>query len=155
MIFYSVQGSAVHYAWEKFTTICAPIYTKVLLAAPCPLLSNILLSTYKNTAQNKNIHRLTIKLLHSARGYSKHHKSQIIRARELKFWDNVHPPPHVSCQVSGVRCQVSGVTYFFFFFQKWWGYSVEGLLSTGPTRLVSIISRDFKTLPSTVQYCAE
>ena len=31
MIFCSVQGSALHYTWEHFTTICAPIYTKVLL----------------------------------------------------------------------------------------------------------------------------
>ena len=34
-----------------------------------------------------------------------------MRARELKFWDNVHPPPHVRSQVSDVRCQVSGVRF--------------------------------------------
>ena len=69
----------------------------------------------------------------------------------LNFWENVHPPPRATCQVSciwcqvsGVRCQVlrvrchvSGVTCHFFssifFWTTWWGYSVEGLLSTGPT----------------------
>ena len=52
-----------------------------------------------------------------------HHKSQTVRARELTFWETVHPPPsvtrHMSCvtyQVSIVKCQVSGV----FFFIKWW-----------------------------------
>ena len=69
-----------------------------------------------------------------------HHKSQTVKARKLKFWENVHPPPCVTCQVSRVRCtcQVSGVTcqvsrvwcqlsgvicrmlHFFFFFTKWW-----------------------------------
>ena len=38
----------------------------------------------------------------------KHCLSQPVRAGELKFWENVHPP--TICQVSGVRCQVSGVT---------------------------------------------
>ena len=47
---------------------------------------------------------------------SRHPKSQTIRARELKFWENVHPPPcvtcymsHVTCHMSHVRCQVSHV----------------------------------------------
>ena len=50
---------------------------------------------------------------------SKHHYTQIVRARELKFWENVHPPS-VTCQVSGVRCQVSCVMCFFLpcFFDK-------------------------------------
>ena len=45
----------------------------------------------------------------------------------------------VRCQVSGVWCQVSGVRFFSQFFCcfyssiKWWNYSVEDLLSTGPT----------------------
>ena len=37
--------------------------------------------------------------------------------------------------MSHVRCQVSGVTfflYYYFFFTKGWNYLVEGLLSTGP-----------------------
>ena len=36
---------------------------------------------------------------------SQHHKSQTVRARKLKFWENVHPDyvSHVRCQVSGVR----------------------------------------------------
>ena len=48
--------------------------------------------------------------------YSKHGLSQTVRARELTFWRNVHPPPcvtyqvsHVMYQVSRVRCHVSGV----------------------------------------------
>ena len=34
--------------------------------------------------------------------FSKHCQSQTIIAGELKFWENVHPPPCVRCQVSGV-----------------------------------------------------
>ena len=47
---------------------------------------------------------------------SRHHKSQIIRARELKCWEIVNPPlcvtchmSHVMCHMSSVRWQVSGV----------------------------------------------
>ena len=36
--FNSLQGNALHYTEEDFTTTCERIYTKVLLAAPCPLL---------------------------------------------------------------------------------------------------------------------
>ena len=32
---------------------------------------------------------------------------------ELKFLDNVHPPPCVTYHVSGIRCQVSGVGLLF------------------------------------------
>ena len=69
--------------------------------------------------------------------------TQTVRARELKYSDNVHPPPtyHMSgvmCQVSGVRCQVSLTRYiydifFFFSWTKWWGLSLKGLFSTGLT----------------------
>ena len=52
-----------------------------------------------------------------------------IRARELKFRENVHPPPcvtcrmscvachesHVMCQMSHVMCQMSHVNIFHFF----------------------------------------
>ena len=44
----------------------------------------------------------------------------------------------VRCQVSSVSCQLSCVRCTFFlsiFRTKWQSYSVEGLLSTGPTRL--------------------
>ena len=57
----------------------------------------------------------------SFRSESRHCLSQTVRAKELKFRENVHPH-HVShvrchmsgfrCQVSGVCCQVSGVTIF-------------------------------------------
>ena len=39
-----------------------------------------------------------------------YHKSQTTKARELKFWEIVHPPQHVTCHVSCVTCQVSHVT---------------------------------------------
>ena len=42
--------------------------------------------------------------------------TQTVRARKLKFRENVHPPPRVACQVSGVRV-------FFFF-----SYKVVGLV---------------------------
>ena len=56
---------------------------------------------------------------------SNHPYTQTARARELKFWENGHPPPRVTCHLSGVRCHVSGVTchvspvtfYFLFFFK--------------------------------------
>ena len=35
---------------------------------------------------------------------------QTVSARELKFWDNVHPPPCVTCHMSRVPCHVSRVT---------------------------------------------
>ena len=41
---------------------------------------------------------------------SKYHKSQTVRARELTFGENVHPPQHVTCHVSRVTCQVSRIT---------------------------------------------
>ena len=68
--------------------------------------------------------------------YSRYHKSQTIRARELKFQENVHPPQHVTCHMSWVTCHVSHVkccVFFFVSFTKWWSLSVEGLLSTGCT----------------------
>ena len=92
--------------------------------------------------------------------YSKQHNFQIVRARELKFGENIHPPTcvtfhvsHVMCHVSCVTCHMSRVTchvslflllftssffffFFFLFFSEWWSYSVECLLSTRPTRLV-------------------
>ena len=42
---------------------------------------------------------------------SKHHYTKTVRARELTFFENVHPHhvSHVRCQVSVVLCQVSHV----------------------------------------------
>ena len=40
---------------------------------------------------------------------SKHHKNQTVRARKLKFWENVHPTPYVICHLSNVTYQVSPV----------------------------------------------
>ena len=78
---------------------------------------------------------------------SKHHYTETVRPRELTVWENVHPPPHITCHVSHVKChvsgimchcQVSGVTcqvsqfVIYFFWTKWLSYFVEDLLSTGP-----------------------
>ena len=41
--------------------------------------------------------------------YSQHHKSQTIRAKELTFWENVHPTPCVMCHLSPVTCYLSHV----------------------------------------------
>ena len=54
---------------------------------------------------------------------SQHPHSQTVGARYLKFWENVHLPPSVMCHLScvmrhmsHVTCEVSHVTFFFFFF---------------------------------------
>ena len=64
---------------------------------------------------------------------------------ESSFWENNHPPPHVTYHVSCVRCHKPGVTcqvsclrchitcHIFFVFTKCWSWLVEGLLSMGPT----------------------
>ena len=72
---------------------------------------------------------------------SKHYLTQTVRARELEFWENDHPPPCVTwcmsgipCHASHVTCHLSHFTFFsFFLFFKWWSLLVEGLLSTGLT----------------------
>ena len=45
---------------------------------------------------------------------SKHCFSQTVRAKELTFWDNVHPPPCVTCHMSCVKCHKKQ----FFFLTK-------------------------------------
>ena len=62
---------------------------------------------------------------------SLYHKSQTVRARELKFWENVHPPKRVTCHMSRVTFHVK--LFFWGGGAKWWSLSLEGLLSTGPT----------------------
>ena len=47
---------------------------------------------------------------------------------------------HVTCDMSRVMCHMSHVTSFFFWTK--WSLSVEGLVSTGPTRLVCVISKN-------------
>ena len=42
---------------------------------------------------------------------SSHCPSQTVRAGELTFWENVHPPPCVTCHMSHVMCHMSRVTY--------------------------------------------
>ena len=57
---------------------------------------------------------------------SNHFPAQTKRAKELKFWQNGHPPPCVTCHVprvafhmSGVMCQVSVIKCDFYFFLFW------------------------------------
>ena len=79
---------------------------------------------------------------------SRHCQSQTVRARELKFWENVHPPPLVTCHMSQVTCHMLNITFhisyislfFFLFLAKWWSKWVEGLLSMGPTPYISYIT---------------
>ena len=42
---------------------------------------------------------------------SKHIHYQTVRARNLQFWDNVHHPPCVRCQISGVRSLLTWVMF--------------------------------------------
>ena len=51
---------------------------------------------------------------------SRHGQSPTVRAKELTFWENVHPPTTchmscVTCNVSCVRCHISGVKGHNFF----------------------------------------
>ena len=39
-----------------------------------------------------------------------HHYTQTVRARGLTFFENVHPPPSVTCQLSCDTCHMSRVT---------------------------------------------
>ena len=43
----------------------------------------------------------------------------IVRARELKFWENVHPHhvSHVTCHKSGVTCAVSHFNTYIYFYK--------------------------------------
>ena len=69
---------------------------------------------------------------------SSQHKSQTVKARKLNFWENDHPPPCVTCLVSGFMCHVSLLRchniykYIYFFGQRseasWW----KGPLSKRP-----------------------
>ena len=62
--------------------------------------------------------------------FSRHLESQTVWARDLKFCENVHFPPFVTCHMSCVTCHVCLVTcrahIYFSFFRKigepsqWW-----------------------------------
>ena len=81
---------------------------------------------------------------------SKYHKSQTIKARELKFWENVHPWQHVTfhvshvtchmlhvtCHLSHVTCPVSHVTFFSFYGQSGYAFWWSVCYQQGPPRLV-------------------
>ena len=78
--------------------------------------------------------------------FSRHHKFQTIRAWELTFWENFHPPPCVKCPMShvtrpmlGVTCLMSGVTcqvYFFLFRRSGGVCRLRVCYQWGPPRLV-------------------
>ena len=49
----------------------------------------------------------------------RHYQSQTISAGELKFWENLHPLPCVTCHMSRVTCHMSSVrchNFFIYFF---------------------------------------
>ena len=59
------------------------------------------------------------------------HYFQTVKAKDMKFWDNVHSCVScVTCPWSRFRCHVSCVTWGG---THWWSHLVEVLLSTGPT----------------------
>ena len=68
---------------------------------------------------------------------SKYHKSQTIRAREPTFWENVHPPHHVTCYISHVTCYMScvmcPVSYIYIYFDKVMKLIGGGSVINGPT----------------------
>ena len=43
-------------------------------------------------------------------------QTQTVKAWELTFWENVHPPPLVKCPVSCVTCHVSCITFYLYCF---------------------------------------
>ena len=71
----------------------------------------------------------------------------MVRARELKFWETVHPPKHVTChmsrvtmcQVSHVTCHMSRVMCHFFFSQSGEAYWWRVCYQRGLPRLVYFI----------------
>ena len=94
--------------------------------------------------------------------YSKNIYAQDLRARELKFekmFNSLHLS-HVTCHVSPFSCHLSHVIFFLyiyrlFFSDKVMKLVVEGLLLTGPTRLVLIgilyfFSHLFKVVKKTI-----
>ena len=70
---------------------------------------------------------------------SRHCLSKNVRVRELKFWENDHPPPCVTCHVSHVTCHIFIYFLFFIFGGKsggasWWSVCYQ----RGLRRLVFI-----------------
>ena len=64
---------------------------------------------------------------------SEYHQSQTIRDRELKFWENVHPPQLVTCHMSPVMCHMSHIKSHMqqLFFYKVVKLIVEGSVIHG------------------------
>ena len=67
---------------------------------------------------------------------SKHCLSQTIRARELKFWENIHPSPRVTCHVSRVLFLLIVSSFFG---QSWGASWWRVCYQRGLPRLVLII----------------
>ena len=80
--------------------------------------------------------------------YSKQHDSQTVRARELKFGENVHPRTcvtsqvsHTTCHVSHVTCHMSHVICHIFFGQNDWGSQWRVCYQWGlPSLVLSIVT---------------
>ena len=87
-------------------------------------------SHFENTKNNYS-------LIHSLNEWSfcsessRHCPSQTVRARELKFWENVHTPRCVSSHVSRVTCHVSHVMCHMSQFCWGWGDKVVELVCGG------------------------
>ena len=56
---------------------------------------------------------------------SKHHNSQMVRARELKFWDNFHPP---ACRTTYCILKSSSMTFKWFSSQTGWLFNLYSKL---------------------------
>ena len=70
----------------------------------------------------------------SYKSSQQHHNTQIVRSRKLKFWKNVHPPPHfchmsrVTCHTSHIKCHVSHVIcHLSYVFSSWFLFGQCGV----------------------------
>ena len=64
---------------------------------------------------------------------SKYHNSQTDKARELKFWENVHPTyvSCVMCLMSRFTCDMSPVTYHNLFIETKYIYNMPAAQAVG------------------------
>ena len=103
------------------------------LGSPWSLLSKTLLACWYQNWLSEKIQGMLITWLHEKRllkgaklrnikyriefsfaPHAPHFKTsnaQTVKIRELTFWENVHPPRCVTCQVSAVNCHMTGVTF--------------------------------------------
>ena len=105
-------------SWSSSTVMLK--FSKLSPMFKLPLEWSLLIrSFYYQTCQQTRCNRACSKnsfVIHSLSNrsfsfrYAQHkHKSQTVRARKLKFWENVHPATCVLCHLSPVICHVSCV----------------------------------------------